>query len=197
MLQAHSLLWNYLWVAPNLLFLVLALLMWKRHLARQFPAFLAFAVLGALGDLAVFGADIAPFVSAPNFWRVEWANLVLEGGLKFCVIGELFSKLLIPYPSISRLGRHLVSGLGGILVLVAGVAAGFAHGDHPLWLNSGLHLLEQTVFVVELGLIVFLFIFAAYFHLRWDRLSFGILFGLGLSACVYLGSWAVIANASP
>src|SRR5215469_14522778 len=124
MLQRHSLLWNYLWVAPNLLSLLLGFLIWKRGLARQIPAFFAFATLGALGDLVVYAADMAPFVSAPNFWRIEWANLLLESALKLLVLGEIFSKLLFPYSSISRLGRHLVTGLGAMLVLVAAVVAG-------------------------------------------------------------------------
>lgn len=197
MLQAHSLLWNYLWVAPNLLFLLLGFLIWKRGLACKVPAFLAFAVIGSLADLAVFGADIAPFVSPPNYWRISWAGLLLEALLKSFVIGEVFSKLLIPYPSISRLGRSLVSGFGAALVLLAGVVAGFAHGDNPFWLISGYHVLEQTVFVIQLGLIVFLFLFTAYFHLSWDRISYGILLGFGISASVHLATWTVIANASP
>ena len=197
MLQAHSLLWNYLWIAPNLVFLLVGLLIWKRGLARHFPAFLAFAILGGLGDLVVFGADVAPLVSAANYWRISWAVLLLESLLKFLVIGEVLSKLLIPYPSVSRLGRTLVSGFGAVLVPLAGVVAGFGRGDGEIRLISGYHLLEQTVFVIELGLVVFLFLFAAYFHLSWDRLSFGILLGLSFSACEHLATWAVIANASP
>ena len=197
MLQAHSILWNYLWVAPNLLSLLLGFLIWRRGLSQQFPFFLAFIILGGLSDLALFGADIAPFVSPQNYWRIAWAALLLETVLKFFVIGEVLSKLLMPYSSVSRLGRNLVSGFGGTLVLLAGLIAGFAHGDNPFQLISGFHLLEQTVFVVELGLIVFLFIFAAYFHLSWDRLSFGILLGLSLSACQHLATWAIVANASP
>jgi hypothetical protein len=197
MLQAHSLLWNYLWIAPNLVFLVVGLLIWKRGLARQFPAFLAFAIIGSLGNLVIFGADIAPFVSADNFWIITSANLLLEALLKFWVIAEVLSKLLVPYPSVSRLGRTLVSGFGAVLVLLAGVLAGFGQGDSEVRLISGYHLLEQTVFVIELGLVVFLFLFAAYFHLSWDRLSFGILLGLSVSACVHLATWAVVANASP
>ncbi len=197
MLQAHSFLWNYLWVAPNLFLLALGALIIRRGLSRQVPAFLAFAIFGALGDLVVFGADVAPFISAENFWRVDWANLLLESFLKFLVIGEVFSRVFSPYPSISRVGRVLVSGFGAALVLFAGLIAGFAHSDSTMRLISGAHLLEQTVFVIESGLIVFLFLFAAYFHLSWDRLSFGILIGLGISACQHLAAWAVIANANP
>jgi len=197
MLQAHSPLWHYLWVAPNLILLAVGWVIWKRGLSEQIPAFLSFAILASLGDLAVYAADIAPFVSPQNFWRVEWANLLLESVLKVFVVGELLSKLLTPYPSIGRLGRNLVSGIGGILVLLAGMIAGFAHSDNPYRLISGFHVLEQTVFIIELGLIVFLFLFATYFHLTWDRLSFGILLGLSISACEHLATWAVIANASP
>ena len=197
MLQAHSHLWNYLWLAPNVFLLAVGFLIWKRGLARQVPAFLAFAILGAIGELALFGADIAPFVSAPNFWRIDWTNILLGSVLKFLVIGEVFSTVFTQYSSISRVSRVLVSGFGAALVLTAGLIAGFARGDSTRLLISGAHLLEQTVFIIELGLIVFLFLIAAYFGLPWDRLSFGILFGLGISACVHLATWAIIANASP
>jgi hypothetical protein len=198
MLQAHSLLWNYLWIAPNLVLLVVGVLLWKRGLARHVPAFLAFAIISGLGQLAVYGADLAPFVSVHSFWVLSWAVLLSEALLKFLVVGEVLSRLLVPYPSVSRLGRTLVTGFGAALVLLAGVIAGFAHGeDSPTRLIYGFHLLQQTVFVIELGLVVFLFLFAGYFHLSWDRLSFGILLGLGVSACVQLATWAVVANASP
>lgn len=197
MLQAHSILWHYLWVAPNLLFILLGILLWKRGLGRLYPAFIAFAILGSVGDLSVYLADIIPSVSPDNFWRVFWAGLVIESVLKFLVIGEVFSRVFTPYPSIARLGKTLVSGFGTLLVLVAAVMAGFARGDTIIRIIAGAHLLEQTVFIVELGLIIFLFVFAAYFHLSWDRLSFGILIGLGISACQHLAAWAIIANASP
>jgi len=197
MLQAHSFLWDYLWVAPNLFLLLLAYFIWKRRLSRQIPAFLAFAILSAAGELAAFLADIIPSVTALTYWRIFWAALLVEGVLKFLVIGEVFSRVFSPYPSIGRLGKTLVSGFGTLLVLLAAVAAAFSRGDSMFSVVSGAHLLEQTVFVIETGLIIFLFLFAAYFHLSWDRLSFGISIGLGISSCEHLATWAIIANASP
>ena len=141
MLQAHSLLWNYLWIAPNLVFLVVGFLLWKRGLALQVPAFLAFAIICGLGELAKFGADIAPSVSATSYWCLSWIVVLLEGPLKVLVIGEVLSKLLVPYPSVSRLGRRLVSGIGAFLVLLAAMVAGFAHSDSQFRLISGYHLL--------------------------------------------------------
>ena len=197
MLQAHSFLWNYLWVAPNLFLLLLAVLLWMRGFRRAFPAFLVFTILSALAELAAFLADIIPSVSPDNFWRVIWVGLLVESLLKFVVIGEIFSLVFSPYPSIGRMGRTLVSGFGALLVLLAAVIAGFAKGDSVVHIVATAHLLEQTVFIIESGLIVFLFAFAAYFHLSWDRLSFGILLGLGISSCEHLATWAIIANTSP
>ena len=197
MLQAHSFLWNYLWVAPNILLLILAFIMWKRGLSRHFPAFLVFAVFSAIGEIAVFAADVAPFISAKNYWLIAWANLIVESLLKFVVFGEVFSRVLNPYPSISRIGRILISGFGAILVFGSSLFAAFSRGDSTERLISGFHLLEQTVFFIALGLVLFLFLFAGYFRLAWDRASFGVLLGLGISACVHLATWAVVANASP
>jgi hypothetical protein len=197
MLQAHSFLWNYLWIAPNILLLVLALAVWRRGLARQLPAFLVFAILSPIGDLATFVADVVPPVSATNFWRVEWASLIIDSVLKFFVIGEVFSRVLAHYPSISRLGRILVSGAGAALVLLGTLSAALSHGDSSVLLISGFHLLAQSVFLVELGVIVVIFLFAAYFGLSWDHQSFGILFGFGVSACGFLAAWAIVANGNP
>lgn len=197
MLQAHSFLWNYLWVAPNVFLLTLGFFIWRRRLSRQLPAFLAFVILSAVGDLAVFAADVVPSVSAVNFWRIDWAYLLTESFVKFIVIGEVFSRLLSPYPSLSRLGRVVVAGFGAVLVLAATLTAAYSQGDSKVPLISGFHLLEQTVFIVELGLIMFIFFFARYFRLSWDRLSFGLLLGFGLSACEYLAAWAIMTNAEP
>ncbi len=131
MLQAHSFLWYYLWLAPNLLLIGLAILLWRRGLASRFPAFLAFAILSAAGELAAFLADIVPSVTAENFWRTVWIGLLVESLLKFLVIGEIFSQVFRPYPSIGRLGKILVSGFGGCLVLLAALVAAFSHDEVP------------------------------------------------------------------
>ena len=195
MLQAHSFLWNYLWVAPNFFLLIFATMLWRRGTARQVPSFLAFAVLAGAGGLIEFGADIAPSVSALSYWRIAWADLLIQSLIKFLVIGEVFSRLLKPYPSVSRVGRMTITGFGSVLVLVSALLAAFSHIDSDTWIIADYHILSQTVFLVELGLVLGMFLFARYFRLLWDRLSFGILLGFGLSSCEYLAAWAILTNA--
>lgn len=194
MLQAHSFLWHYLWVAPNVLLLVLSFLIWKRGLHQQLPVFFAFALLSAFCHLAIYAADISPSVSAENFWRVDWASLLIEGPLKFVLIAEVFAQIFGSYTSVVRLGRFLIRAVGVLLVLSAAVAAAYAPKDSLFGIISGAHLLDQTIYLIESGLLLFIFLFAAYFRLKPTQPVFGIALGLAISACVHLATWAISAN---
>jgi hypothetical protein len=196
MLQAHSLLWYYLWVAPSVLLLILAALMWRRRLHSLYPFFFAFAITSALEQLTLCIADKMPSVSAEAWWRIFWVGLLVEALLKFALVGEIFAHFFNRYTSVAKLGRFLIRGVGVSLVLAAAIAAAYAPKDSPYGLIRGAHLLQQTVFFVECGLLVFVFLFMRYFRLRPDRPVFGIALGLGISACVHLGTWAVLANSS-
>jgi hypothetical protein len=195
MLQAHSPLWYYLWLAPNLLLLILAVLIWRRKLQKQYPVFLIFAVVTAVEQFALCAADVIPSVTATTWWYVFWVGLLAEALIKFALIGEIFGRVFGLYSSLAKFGKLLISGVGVVLVFVATVVAVYTSRDNIHWIISGAHVLEQTIYLIECGLIFFLFLFAAYFELRWNRSAFGIALGLGISACVHLATWALMAGA--
>jgi hypothetical protein len=197
MFRAHSLLWSYLWVAPNLLLLILAFLMWRRGLIRQVPVFFAFAILTAVADLTEYATDVIPTVSPATYWRADWANLLIQGVLKFALVGEIFAHVFGSHESIARLGRLLIRALGVILVFAAAIAAAYAPQSSTHGIISGAWLLDQTTFIVESGLLLFIFVFSLYFHLVWDRRLFGITLGLSISSCVHLAFWAILGNLGP
>jgi hypothetical protein len=171
--------------------------MWKRRLIRQVPVFFAFAILTALTELTEYAADVIPTVSAATYWRADWANLLIQGVLKFALIGEIFAHVFGSYESIARLGRLLIRALGVILVFAAAIAAAYAPKNSHFGIISGAWLLDQTTFIVESGLLLFIFIFSFYFHLVWDRRLFGITLGLSISSCVHLAFWAILGNLGP
>lgn len=197
MLQAHSFLWHSLWVAPNLSLLALAFLLWRRGFQKAYPAFLAFSIVVALEQLIVYAADVAPWVTAVTFWDVFWFGLLIEAVLKFVLIGELFTHIFGPYPALARVGKTSIRGIGVALVLVAALAAAFSPGPNTHFIVTGPHLLGQTIHLIVAGLLLFIFTFAAYFRLSSDRISLGICLGLGISACVHLGTWAFAAHVIP
>ena len=195
MLQAHSPLWHYLWLAPNVLLLTLAFLIWKNGLLRTIPAFFAFALLSPLCQFALYIADVAPFITAENFWRVDWASLLIEGPLKFAVVAEIFARVFGSYDSLARLGRLLIRGVGIALALAAALAAAYAGKDSLFGIIAGAHLLEQTIALITTGLLLFIFVFAAYFRLRPAGAILGIALGLTIASCIHLAIRAVAANA--
>jgi hypothetical protein len=193
MLEPHSFLWHYLWVAPCILLAVLALLMWKRGLHREFPAFFCYAVFEAAGGGIIYAIDLTPQLPGTVYWRSYFSFSVVEVFIKFLVIGEVFTHLLRHYPSLARLAKVLISGLGVVLVFTATILAAYANPTaYPL--ISATRILGRSVSVVQCGLILFLFLFAAHFHLRWRSPVFGITLGFGIVASVYLAYWALLAG---
>jgi hypothetical protein len=195
MLQAHSSLWNYLWVAPNLLLLLLAFLLFRRGIHKIYPCFVAFALIGAIGELVNYAADLSQSISGETFWRIFFSVLVIAALLKFALIGEIFTKVFGGYVSVARLGKLFIRGAGIVLVLAAALAAAFTPQDGAFGIISETHILEQTVHLITAGLLLAVFAMASYFKIRPDRRTFGIALGLGISASVHLATWGLAANA--
>jgi Ca2+/Na+ antiporter len=80
------------------------------------------------------------------------------------------------------------------LVLAAALAAAYAPKSSRFGIIYGAHRLEQTIYFIVAGLLVLIFFLSHYFRLSLDRPLFGIALGLGISACVHLATWAIIAN---
>ena len=195
MLQAHSILWHYLWLAPHILQLALAAALIHRGMRRLFPLFLAYLLYEAIEEFTLYAMDVLPSVTWETFWRAFCVGLTIESLLKFALLGELFSHLVRPWPAVARLGNRLVSGTGAVLVLLATLAAAYTAIDNPQHaIISRAHVLEQTLYIIQAGLILFLFLFATYFRLSWDHRTFGILLGFGILSCEHMASWALAAN---
>jgi hypothetical protein len=193
MFEPHSLLWNYLWVAPSVLLLILAVLFSLRSHHQAFPVFLVFMVVEGVALLALYAADMVPRVSPSLWWRMAWVRLLLEVAVKFALIGEIFSRVFGPYPAVSTMGKWMIRGVGAALVLGATAVAAWTRPTAHWGIVANAHLLELSDFMIESGLLVFIFLFAAYFRLAWERLTFGIALGLGISASVHLATWALLA----
>jgi hypothetical protein len=194
MLQAHSFLWNYLWLAPHFLQVGLAILILRRGLHRLFPIFLSYTIFEASEEFTLYGLDVIAWVPAPTFWLAFRIGLVVEGLLKFAMAGELFLHLLRPWPAVARTGSRLITFAGVVFVLVAAVAAGLTNPPNTDPVISRAHVLQQTLYIIESGLMLFIFSFAGYFRLTWNRRTFGIALGLGILSCQHLAATAITAS---
>src|SRR4029077_3814432 len=109
MLQAHSLLWHYLWLAPHILQLGLAAWLVRRGLHKLFPIFVTYLLYEAIEEFTLYAMDVLPSVTWQTFWRTFCVGLIVESLLKFALLGELFSHLVRAWPAVSKLGNRLVS----------------------------------------------------------------------------------------
>lgn len=194
MFQPHSLLWHYLWVAPNLLLGVLASILWKRGLQREFRSFFLYALFQLAQWLAAYSMDLLPSVSAEAFWQVYWGSVVIESVLVFLLISDIFANVLGKYEALAHFGKLLIRWGGGLLIVTATGVAAYAPVQNLYLPIHATHILEEAMYIVVSGLMLLLFTFTAYFKLAWADRVYGIGLGLGLSACVHLATWAILVN---
>jgi hypothetical protein len=195
MLQAHSLLWHYLWLAPHVLQLGLGIVIWRQRLYERFPIFFTYVIFESLEEFTLYTMDVVPLGSDAAFWAVFRVGLIIEGLLKIGLIAELFRHLVAQWPAVAILGNRLISGLGALLVIFAALIAAYSPVDNPQFaIVSRVHVLEQTFYIVQCGLILFLFLFGAYYKLSWNHRAFGIAVGFGVVACEHMAAWAVMAS---
>lgn len=195
MLQSHSALWHYLWIAPQVVTFILTASLIRGDFRRRYPFFFAYLVFSTIEGICLYSFDVSPRISALTWWKAFWVGTIIEGLLKFLVIGELLYRLLHPWTSIAKLGRNLVSGAGAILILAAAVIAAFAVPEGSPWFIYGAHILSQTIYLTAAGLVVSLFLLAASFHVPWERTALGIALGAGFSWCVHLAVFALVTGA--
>ena len=191
MLQAHSFLWHYLWVGPHVLLLILAFFFGDVDRHAGSPPFCLRRSSPAL-ELPI-RLDVLPFV-LPKRYGTSTGQICARRNPQVLLIGEIFAFVFGAYTSLARLGTILIRGVGIILVLTAALAAAYAPQDSLFGIVSGAHLLEQTIYLIETGLLVFIFVFSAYFMSRPRAAILGIALGLAISACVHLATWGIAAN---
>jgi hypothetical protein len=83
--------------------------------------------------------------------------------------------------------------VGIVLIFTATIIAAYGNPTTS-WLISATRILARSVSVVQCGLILFLFVFAAHFHLSWRRSVFGITLGFGIAASAHLAYWGLMAD---
>jgi len=198
----HSWLWYYLWLAPHTLLAVLAVVMVRRRLAREFPAFFAYVVCQVLQTATLFSLDYAAWsgfasVSPYRYWEVYWAFLFLSIGLRFAVIYEIFACVLRGYPGLWELSRRLFRWGAALLVLTAIAISAYAPISDPHRFLTGVHAVNRAVSLVQIGQLLFLFLFSSYFRVSWRNYGYGIALGLGIFSSVDLATSAIRASLGP
>ena len=177
-----------LWCAQPILLSVVAVILWRRKLHKQFPAFFSF-LLAQVANFAV----IFPLWLAGNlkmyfvlFWLCEAVNAVLG----FKVIHEIFLDVFRPYHTLKDLGTLLFKWAGVVMLMVSVVVA-FSNSFDQSPLVHAVTTLQRSVRIVQLGLILFMLLFSSFLGVSRKQVSFGVSLGFGLFAGVELMMYAL------
>ncbi len=181
-LHSHSV-FLYLWCAQPILQSVVAVILWRRKLHKQFPVFFLFLLVQVANFAVIFplwrtGNYRLYFVP---FWLGEAVNAVLG----FKVIHEIFLDVFRPYHTLKDLGTLLFKWAGVVMLLVSVVVA-FSNSFDQSPLVHAVTTLQRSVRIVQLGLILFLLLFSRFLGVSRKQVSFGISLGFGLFAGVEL-----------
>ena len=103
-------LWHYLWIAPHLLLVGVAIGMWRQRVIRQFPIFFVYVIEEIVQFLVLYPMAVTPAVTAETYLRYEALGLGISTGLRFGIIHEIFAFTFRNYPSLSPLGSQFFVG---------------------------------------------------------------------------------------
>ena len=193
-MEPHSLLWHYLWIAPHLLQIPLAIVILKRKLHRDFPWFLTYTIYQILGNAVLLLLNHSPQISGKSYHVALDVDAILSIILRFAVIYEIFHVSLKPYESLQRVSSAL--GNTVLISLLLGALGVAVYGPVPQY-TTGLISMSVATYragsMVQCGLLLFLFVFSYYFRISWRSFVFGIASGLAFYLSVQLAMSALLA----
>ncbi|MFZ0769919.1 MAG: hypothetical protein WCA49_10005 [Candidatus Sulfotelmatobacter sp.] len=180
-----------LWIVQPVLAAAIAIVMLCRGQHRLFKYFFAYIVTQILAFAVAF--PTYRYNHSAYFYVSSFATAV-SVALGFMVIYEAFLDVFRPFHTLRDLGTVLFKWVGLVMLLVAGVVAVSSNSsDIAPWVRAILTA-QRCVRLVQVGMVLFLLIFARYLGVNRRQRSFGIALGFGGFAVVELGVIAILAG---
>jgi hypothetical protein len=187
----HSFLWHYLWIAPHTLQIIVADVMLRGGLFREFPVFFTYTEFQKLEEGTLFILDRNAAVSGYQYWCAHSVGQAIDVALRFAIIFEVFSSVFRNYPGLKRLCRILFRGASVVLVVAAITVAARAPEFGVFPFLTRIHVVHLSVDVMQCGLLILLLGFSSYFGLSSRSFAYGIAAGLGIFSSVGLATEAI------
>ena len=177
-----------LWISQPVIQAAIAVVVYRRKLHKQFPAFFTFVV----AQIVFFAVEF-PVVRTHYYYDVFWTVMALNLVLAFKIIHEIFLDIFKPYPALKDLGAALFRWAALIMVLVSVVLISVS----PAWgdpMTKSILVVQRCVRVVQCGLVIFMLAFCKNLGVTWRRQSFGIALGFGIFSGVELMTTALFSG---
>lgn len=183
----HPLLFNYLWIAPHVLQVVLAVLLIRQRSVREFPAFFTYTVFEVLQFIVLFTlGNLGRFHQYTVAWFVGEA---ISAVLRFIIIREIFDGVFEHYSPVKRWGKSLFQWTTVALTIVAVIIVAYTPGVETNAVGITMNVADRTVAIVQLGLLLLLMALSHFLKFNWRSQVFGIAVGFGVLAALKLVNW--------
>ena len=183
----------FLWVTPHLLLGVLAVILFRRRLYREFPVFFA-CVLYEIAEFILLFVLYSVSGAGTQYAYAFSATLLLSIALRFGVIDEVSKDLFRNSQFLKISAKRLLRGVAGLLLVMGVLFAVYAPGDNAVRWHAGVSVVDRGAAMVQCGLLLSLLLFSRFLGLSWRRPALGITLGLGILTSVDLATSALRAE---
>ena len=183
-----------MWVAHPVMESVLAGIMVKRKLHRQFPVFFVYI----LSQILIFAILFPLYRGGPAYYDAYfyayWVGAAISAAIGFKVIHEILLNVFRPYHALKDLSTVLFRWAALVMLLVALVVAASSTAPASSPITQAVQTAQRCVRIVQCGLVLFLLLFSKYLGISWKQHSLGMALGFGGYASIELAAFALYAG---
>lgn len=179
-------LYYFFWPASHVLQIPIAVIMVRRKMVREFPAFFVYTCFQMLQCAVLFTMAEMDYFTKAQYDPAVVVEGYISAGLRFAVIHEIFYHVFRSYPALQTLGGKIFRWSTAVLMVVAVVVVAQSTGPTLNYLSTGIIVIDRAVNIMQLGLLVLLVLLVKYLRLTWSTYVFPIAVGLGLYSSAML-----------
>jgi len=194
----HSVNWHkalllFLWITPHLLLGVVAVILYRRRLYREFRCFFAYVLCEIVGFFVLFTV-YSTLGTGKVYAYTFCARLLLDIALRFGVIDEVTKNLFRESQSLRVIARRSLQAIVALLLVAGVLLAIYAPGDNSARWIPGLSVINRGAAMAQCGMLLSLLFFSRFLGVSWRRHAFGITLGLGVLTSMDLATSAIRAE---
>jgi hypothetical protein len=172
-------LYYFFWPAAHVLQIPIAVIMVRRKMIRELPAFFVYTCFQLVQAAVLFAMAEMDYFTKVQYDTAVIVESYISAGLRFAVIHEIFRHVFRSYPAMQSLGGKIFRWSTVSLMVVAVVLVASSTGPSLNYLSVGIIVINRAVDIMQVGLLVLLVLLVKYLRLTWSTYVFPIAVGLG------------------
>ena len=179
-------LYYFFWPAAHVLQIPIAVIMVRRKMIREFPAFFSYTCFQLVFNAVLFTMAEVDYFTKAQFDPTLIVGDYISAGLRFAVIHEIFHHVFHRYPAMQSLGGKIFRWSTAVLMVMAVVLVAKSTGPTLDYLSVWSIVIDRAVDIMQVGLLVLLVLLVKYLRLAWSSYVLPIAIGLGFYSSTML-----------